>query len=115
MIAARLTMRAQVERNQAVATDTWGQPVAADFQPIGAPLACFAWSPNASVLIDGSKTAQIEGVRAMFALGADVAENDQLVAITDRQGAVLFPGRLKVEGPVQFKHNHLEADLVRIG
>ncbi|WP_034157922.1 hypothetical protein [Sphingomonas sp. ERG5] len=115
MIAGRLTMRAQVERDQAVAKDAWGQAVAPDFQPHGDPLACFAWSPSARELIDGSKSAQIEDVRAMFALGADIAEADELSAITSRAGVVLFPGRLKVEGPVQFKHTHLEAALRSIG
>jgi hypothetical protein len=115
VIAGRLTMRAQVERDQATGKDAWGQPVAPDFQPIGDPLPCFAWTPSARDLVDGSKSAQIEDVRAMFALGADIAEHDQLSAITSRAGAVLFAGRLKVEGPVQFKHNHLEVALVRFG
>ena len=115
MIAGRLTMRAQIERDAATATDSWGNPVAPSFAAIGEPLPCFVWSESAHQLIDGAKTAEIEKVRALFARGADVRENDELVSVTDRQGAVIIAGRLKVEGPVQFKHTHLEAALRRIG
>jgi len=115
MIAGRLTMLALLERNQATGTDVYNQPVARDFQPHGDPLACFAWSPSARAQVDSDKSAQLEDVRAMFAIGADVLEHDELSAITSRQGAVLFPGRLRVDGPVQFKHTHLEASLKRVG
>lgn len=115
MIGRRLTMRALVERNQATDKDAWSQPVAEDFVSIGAPLPCFAWSPSAREIVDGDKSGQVEDVRALFALGADIAERDELSAITSAKGVVLFPGRLRVEGPVQFKHNHLEAALRRVG
>lgn len=115
MIAGRLTMRAQVERNQVTGTDAWNQPVAAAFAPIGEPLPCFAWTPDAREIRDGDKSAVIEDVRAMFAIGADIAEADEIAEITDRNGTVLFAGRLRVDGPVQFKHNHLEAALRRVG
>lgn len=115
MIAGRLTMRALVERNQAVATDTWGQPGAPDFQSIGAPVPCFVWSEFSRELVDGQKTAMIEDMRAMFALDADVREDDEISSVTYRSGVEITPGRLKVEGPVQRKHTHLEAALRRIG
>lgn len=114
MIAGRLTMRALVERNQAVAEDDWGQPVAPNFQPL-ATLPCFVWSDASRELVDGEKTAMLEDMRAMFALGADVAEDDEISRVTDRRGAEIIPGRLKVEGPVQRKHTHQEAALRRIG
>lgn len=114
MISGRLTMRAAIERNVAVGTDAWNQPVAPDYQP-HAVLPCFAWSPSAREVIDGDKVAAIEDVRAMFARGADVSEGDELSAITNRSGAVLFPGRLRVDAPPQFKHNHIEVALKRVG
>ncbi|SCW61784.1 hypothetical protein SAMN02927924_01696 [Sphingobium faniae] len=114
MIAGRLTMRAAVERNQATGTDAWNNRVGPDFQPVGT-LPCFIWSNSSRELIDGQKTALIEDVRGLFALGADLAENDEVASVTDRAGNILIPGRLKVEGPVQFKHTHLEAALRRIG
>ena len=113
MIAGRLTMRAAVERNQATGTDGWNNPVAPDFAPVGT-LPCFIWSTASRELVDGQKTAMIEDVRGLFALGADLAEGDEIASVTDRAGNVLIAGRLKVEGPVQFKHTHLEAALRRI-
>lgn len=114
MIAGRLTMRAQVERNQATAKDGWGGDVEPDYQPIGDPLPCFVWTPSERAVRDGSKTAMIGTMRGLFALGADIAEGDELPSVTDRAGQVLIAGRLKVQGEVQFKHTHLEADLRRI-
>ena len=114
MIGARLTMRAAVERAPAAAADRWGQPGAAPFAPIGT-LPCFIWSNTSREIVDGDKTAPIEDMRGLFALGADLAEDDEIASVTDRGGAEIIPGRLKVEGPVQFKHTHLEAALRRIG
>lgn len=114
MIAGRLTMRAQVERNQAAGKDAWGQGDTPAFAAVGDPLPCFVWAENSAEVVDGVKTAMIGDFRALFALGADLAEGDELDGVTDRVGAVLIDGRLKVEGPVQRKHTHLEAALKRI-
>lgn len=114
MIAGRLTMRAQVERDTATATDGWGAPVAPAFAPHGDPLPCFVWAMTSTELVDGKKSALIGDYRAMFALGADLAEDDEIAAITDRAGTVLIAGRLRVEGPIQYKHSHIEAQLRRI-
>jgi hypothetical protein len=115
MIAQRLTMRAAIERDQATGEDAWGGKPAPQFETLHAALPCFAWSKASRELVDGGKTAMIEDVRAIFAKGADVAEGDVITAISDRNGTVLIPGRLKVEGPPQFKHTHIEAALQRIG
>lgn len=115
MIAGRLTMRAQVERPSASAKDAWGNPVAPVMAPVGDPVACFIWSKSSREIVDGDKTAMVEDVRGLFALAADIREGDELTTITDRAGNMLIPGRLKVEGPVQFKHSHREAALRRIG
>ena len=114
MIAGRLTMRAAVERSQASSIDGWGNPVAPNFQPFGT-LSCFVWSKQSREIVDGEKTAMVEDIRAMFALGADIAEDDEISSVTDRKGVEIIPGRLKVEGPVQRRHTHLEAALKRIG
>ena len=115
MIAGRLTMRAQIERDQATGEDGWGQPNAPTFVAIGDPLPCFVWSEKSIEIEDGRKTAQVGDFRALFALGADVGERDEIAEVTDRQGVVLIAGRLRVEGPVERKHTHLEATLQRIG
>lgn len=115
MIAGRLTMRAAIERNGASGVDAWGNPVAPVFASTGAALACFVWSVAASQVVDGEKTAEIENLRALFALGADVQPGDEIASVKDRSGAMIVPGRLRVEPPVQRKHTHLEAQLRRIG
>ena len=115
MISGRLTHRAAIERNQATGQDDWGGDAVPDFQPLHAALPCFAWSKRSRELVDGSKTAMIEDLRIMFALGADVAEGDEITGVTRRDGTEIIAGRLKIEGPVQHKHTHLEAALQRIG
>lgn len=115
MIAGRLTMRARVERNTASGTDSWGGPVEPVFTVLHNALPCFVYSKSSRELVDGAKTAMIEDLRVMIAADADLAEGDEITAVSDRNGTVIIPGRLKVEGPVQFKHNHREAALQRIG
>ncbi|AEQ50754.1 hypothetical protein [Pelagibacterium halotolerans] len=113
MISGRLTMRAVVERNIEAATDPYGHPLPPDFQPHGT-FRCFAWSNQSRELVESEKTAMVEDMRAMFALGTDITENDEITAITDRAGTVIIPGRLRVEGKPQRKHTHLEVALKRI-
>lgn len=115
MIAGRLIHRARVERGAVAGTDDWGGPTAPVFTVLHNALPCFVYSQNSRELVDGAKTAMIEDLRVMIALGADLAEGDEIVAVSDRAGTEIIPGRLKVEGPVQFKHNHREAALQRIG
>ena len=115
MIAGRLTMRARVERDTATGTDSWGGKAASNFTVLHNALPCFVYSQSGRELVDGTKTARIEDLRIMIALGADLAAGDEITAVSDRAGTVIIPGRLKVEGPVQFKHNHREAALQRIG
>ncbi len=113
MIAGRFTMRAVVERNGATGKDPWGGAVAPAFSAIGT-IRCFAWSNQSREIVDGDKSAMLEDLRLMAPLGSDLTEDDELVAITDRLGNVLIPGRLKVDGPVQRKHTHVEAALKRL-
>jgi len=115
VIAGRLTMRAAIERNTATASDSWGGPVAPSYASIGAAVPCFVWSTLAGQSIDGSKMAEIEQFRALFALDADVRPGDVIASIADRKGTVIILGRLLVEPPVQRKHTHLEATMRRIG
>ena len=115
MIAQRLTHRAAIERGQATGEDAWGGKPAPNFVPLHAALPCFVYSKTGRELVDGAKTAMIEDLRAMFAAGAGVTEGDVITAVSDRQGNVIIPGRLKIEGPPQFKHTHIECALQRIG
>jgi hypothetical protein len=115
MIAGRLTMRARVERNTASGTDSWNAPVAPVFTVLHIALPCFVYSKSSRELVDGAKTANIEDLRIMIARAADLAEGDVITSVTDRAGTEIIAGRMKVEGPVQFKHTHREAALQRIG
>lgn len=115
MIAGRLTMRAAIERNTATGLDNWGNPVAPAFASTGEPVPCFMWSEQASQQIDGEKSAEIEMFKAQFALAADVRTGDVVASVTNRLGVEIIPGRLAIEGPVQNKHTHREANLRRIG
>lgn len=102
-------MRAVVERNTATGTDDFGHDVKPEFTTHGT-FPCWAWSSTDRLVVDGDKTALVEDFRAMFPKGADVQEGDEIVNITDRRQAVLFPGRFQIE-TMQFKHDHVEADL----
>ena len=115
MISGRLIHRARVERNTAVGEDAWGGPAAPVFTLLHESLPCFVYSNAARELVDGAKTAMIEDLRVMIALGSDLREGDEITGVTNRAGLEIIAGRLKVEGPVQFKHNHREAALQRIG
>lgn len=114
MSRARMTMRAEVERNAAAGTDPYGQPLPADYQPLHAALACFVWNRQAREVVDDDKTAVVEDLRALFPKGADIAVTDEIVAVKDRQGNVLFPGRLRIDAVPQYKHRHQEAVLKRV-
>lgn len=114
MIGRRLTMIAHVERSGVTGKDAWNMPLPANYQP-HAEVPCFAWVPKAGVdIVDGKKDVTRQDVRMMFALGIDLRANDQIAMITDRQGRVLHAGRLRVEGAIDFKHNHREVALVRV-
>ncbi len=105
----RMIMRAIVERNTATGKDDFGQPVKPDFTAHGT-FPCWAWSSSDREVVDGAKSANVETFNAIFPKGADVAEGDVIVNITNRRGVILCPGRFQIE-TMQFKHDHLEADL----
>lgn len=107
-------MRAHVERAAPSDRDAWNAPVKAPFTAL-AIVPCFIWSTSAQQIVDGEKTAQVEDVRGLFGLRVDLSEGDEIAQVTDRRGAVLIAGRLRIEGPIQRKHSHLEASLRRIG
>lgn len=113
MIGQRLTMIAHIERNSVTGKDAWNMPLPGVFQP-HAEVPCFAYSKSGRDVVDGKKNVVVQDTRMMFALGIDVRENDQVAKITDRKGNILIRGPLRIEGAVEFKHNHQEAALVRV-
>lgn len=114
MISGRLTMRAVMLRNTAAGTDPRGHQLPPVWTANGT-LRCFVWSNASREAVDGDKTAMIEDMRGLFALGSDIDEGDRVSAVTDKAGTVLIAGPMEVEGPVQRKHTHLEAALKRVG
>lgn len=115
MIGQRLTMIAYVERGTSTGKDAWNMPVVANFQPL-AEVPCFAYSKSGRDVVDGKKDVVVQDMRMMFGLGVDIREGDQVAKITDRSPArkILFRGPMRIEGAVEFKHNHQEAALVRV-
>ena len=105
----KMIMRAVVERDTATGTDDFGQPVKPEFTAL-ATVPCWAWSSTDRLVVDGNKVALVETFNAMFPKASVVQEGDEIVNITDRRAIVLFPGRFAIE-TLQFKHDHLEADL----
>lgn len=105
-------MRADVERDAATGTDAYGGAVKPNYQA-WATLPCFVYSKQRREVTDGEKTALVEDLRALFALGADVQEGDEIASVKDRQGAEIMSGRFQIE-TVQRKHRHIEAGLLRV-
>ncbi len=105
-------MRALVERDTSTDVDAYGHKVKPAFTVL-ATLPCFVWSRQRREVVDGSKTAIIEDLRAMFALGADVQAGDKITSIKNRRGTEIMAGEFMIEPP-QFKHDHQEAALERI-
>lgn len=108
-----MNMRADVERNVETGTDAYGHSLPPNFQP-HTTLSCWVWSTSRREVIDGSKTVAVEDLRAMFPLGSDVDEEDEIAVVRDGKGNVIYSSRMKI-GPPQYKHNHLEATLERVG
>ena len=109
----RMTMRAVVERNTASGTDAHGHPVKPAFTAHLSSQPCWVWSKQRREIVDGSKIAIVEDLRALFPLGADVVAGDEIASIDNRRGAELLAGRFQIE-TVQRKHNHIEAALERV-
>lgn len=108
----RMTMRADVERDTASGTDAYGGPVKPTFTTL-ATIPCFIYSKTRREIVDGDKSALVEDLRALFALDADIAEGDEIAAITGRLGVTTMTGRFQIEA-IQRKHRHLEASLLRV-
>ena len=111
-VRGRLSMRALVERDTASGTDAHGLPVKPVFA-VQATLPCFVYSRRRLEVVDGEKSAMVEDLRAIFALGADLIEGDEISDVQDRLGVSTLSGRFQVEA-IQRKHTHIEAGLLRV-
>ncbi len=93
--AGNMTMRAKLERNVDLGKDGYGQDEKPNFQPL-LTLPCRVWSKLRREVVDGDKTVMVEDIRGKFESGADIREKDQISAVVDRRGAVLFDGPLDI-------------------
>lgn len=108
-----MTMRAEVERNNATGTDQWNRPVAPSFSAL-ATYPCFVWSKTSREITDGDKVAAISDLRIMLPLGTDIQVGDEIARVTDRKCNEIIAGRLRVDAPIERRHRHIEAALQRV-
>jgi hypothetical protein len=97
-----MTMRATVQRNNA-STSRWGQPGAPGWSDV-ADVACYAvinsGTSSGREILGGSGDQEVVVLSTLHVYmpeGTDVTEKDRLLAITDRQGAELFPGPMDIK------------------
>jgi len=107
----RMTMRANVERNQTATTNPYGHGDAPTWSAL-ATIPCRVWTRTKRQVVDEEKTVIVEEIRAIFPLDADVASGDRLAKITDRQEAVLYAGPLSIDH-IERRDDHVEALLGR--
>lgn len=103
-----MTMRAHIER-PVVSSNAWNEAVVASMQTIG-PIACRVWNDKKTLILDGDKTASVGGFRAVFPPRADIRAGDRIAKVTDRLGAVLFPGVFVVKTTIR-RRGHLAVEL----
>ena len=103
----RMIMRATVERPTS-GTDAWGNESAPTWSVHPSnPIPCWAWVKSAREIIDGDKVATVRDFRLMMPSGTDITERDKIANISDRMGAVLFPGPIGID-TVERQPGHLE-------
>lgn len=112
MSRGRMTMRAAVERDGATGADDWGGAPAPGFAALGT-YPCFVWARSARHVADGRKDAAVEEWRAMFPLGTDIREGDEIAGVTDRRGNEIIAGRFRIGTPLR-KARHVEAALEKV-
>lgn len=89
--------RAEVERDGALGTDSWGNPNEPDWATHITSLPCRTWFDSEREVFDGNKSAAIENRKVIVPLGTDITEDDRIAQVTDRLGSVLFTGPAKIE------------------
>lgn len=105
--------RAAIERNTQSGTDPHGNPLPPVWQAL-ATLPCFVWSKQARQAFPGDRTALVEDLRAMFPLGSALRQGDRVSSVTDRSGAEIVAGPLRIDADPQYKHNHIEVALKKV-
>ncbi|MGH3029271.1 MAG: hypothetical protein ACRDNE_00615 [Gaiellaceae bacterium] len=115
LIASRVGLRhhCTIERDSAARTDDWGNPAPPSWSRHLIDVPCRAWTEAAREPIDDAKTVAFEDRRLALELGTDLTESDQVAAVTDHKGKVIFEGPMSIEGILNFA-DHTELLLERI-
>lgn len=115
-----MTMRARVQRQLVNAgagdVDDYGNPAPASdtvWETKIDGLACWFWSTNEREAVGPDATKVVEDLRMIVPRGSDIAEQDRVLAITDRMGAIVRQGPLGIDSVVSHR-DHLELVLVGI-
>lgn len=87
-------MRTTVERNTAD-RNPWGGPGTPGWTSHLADVSCYAWEKMAKEIV-GNTTVVVKEVIVYFPSGSEIRSSDRLAAITDRLGAVRFPGPIEI-------------------
>lgn len=93
--ASRMTMRAEIHRNNAAA-DAHGGAGKPEWTLLKDGVPCFVWSKVRQRVVDGRQNAEVEEIGAVFRAAADVKAFDRIEQIKDRRGRVLFAGPFDV-------------------
>jgi hypothetical protein len=101
-----MTMRTSILRDQGT-VDEFGAEAASNFQPVATGVVCCCYYESGRLQINATESNPIGQLMLLIPLGTDLQADDQIGDVTDRLGAVLFTGPLKLVGPVGHRKDHL--------
>jgi hypothetical protein len=92
-----MTMRAQIERNQAPA-DPYGNAGSPDWEIVNPVQPCYVSNTTRTEVVDGGKSVFVEEFRAIFPRGSNIVRGDRMVKVKNRRGDVVYDNNFVVEG-----------------
>lgn len=97
----RMRHRCTIQRNASRGTSTnpWGADDTADWQSHLTNLPCWFWQEGrgSRTVMDSDKVVEISVKRVMVPLDADVTEDDRVLSVTDRLGATVATGPMRID------------------
>ncbi len=97
IVAALLTMRAVVKRNES-AVDGYGQkPAAGDWQIVSAAEPCLVTTRDPRLVVDNGRVLTVEDIRGLFGPAADIQVGDRIEQLTNRHGDTVLSGTLYID------------------
>jgi hypothetical protein len=105
--------RCTIERNTVASlVDDYKNPVPPQFEALYTDVPCRGWLYIGRTADDG-KTVVVEDRRILVPLGTDVTERDHISSITDRLGAELFTGPMRIDH-VGVRKDHLVLSVTEV-